>query len=406
MHIDGGSADASSLGAAVLPGLAAGQTPNRVCILVLGMHRSGTSAVTKSIGALGPTLPKHLFAPDENNPTGYWEPALLNDLNERLLIENGSRWDDWRAFDAGQLPPERMDYFRTQVCSRIHTEYGDAPSFVLKEPRISRFVPMYRDLLQEMGIEVRYALAHRNPYAVIGSLEKRDGLDRRMAALLWLRHELDAERSTRGGKRFFLSYEALLGDHLPVMKRLANALDLHWPDVDEELFGHLSADHQHNLGDIDIPDADPLLREWLDRAYAALRALEDNSGDERAMLELDSIRQLFDGMSSVVGDLFFSEIARRDALFRKLEDKLAIQSDALVVSSVDTDLIGDIRKSQSESLSIISDLLNDVSTLKHQLDENNELLRTVLNSGRDRDRGAMFSAVGRLFGRIRGRAVE
>ncbi|TIT27889.1 MAG: hypothetical protein E5W78_17830, partial [Mesorhizobium sp.] len=67
-----------------------------------------------------------------------------------MLAEAGSRWDDWRAFDLSDLSKARARLYRAEIARLIDEEYGNAPLLVLKEPRISRFVPLYADVLKSM----------------------------------------------------------------------------------------------------------------------------------------------------------------------------------------------------------------------------------------------------------------
>src|ERR1700712_2357048 len=66
----------------------------RRAILVLGMHRSGTSALSGVVNALGPAAPKPLLAPRADNPRGFFESAALADAHDDLLLSAGSYWDD------------------------------------------------------------------------------------------------------------------------------------------------------------------------------------------------------------------------------------------------------------------------------------------------------------------------
>ena len=61
------------------------QTGQKIALLVLGMHRSGTSALTRALGLMGAALPKTLIAADQNNPAGYWEPRSINGIDNKLL---------------------------------------------------------------------------------------------------------------------------------------------------------------------------------------------------------------------------------------------------------------------------------------------------------------------------------
>ena len=73
----------------------------RVGIIVAGMHRSGTSALTRMLGNLGCRLPNTLLEPNEFNASGYWESREITELNDEILKSAGSSWDDWEAFHQG-----------------------------------------------------------------------------------------------------------------------------------------------------------------------------------------------------------------------------------------------------------------------------------------------------------------
>ena len=82
----------------VLP--AQGGTATRpVVLFVLGMGRSGTSALTRVLSLCGATLPTGMMGADAGNPRGYWEPRAALRLNEKFLGRRGSTY-----FDPGTEP--------------------------------------------------------------------------------------------------------------------------------------------------------------------------------------------------------------------------------------------------------------------------------------------------------------
>ena len=70
-------------------------------IVVLGMHRSGTSAVAGTLTKLGGAAPKHLLTADSGNPRGYFESVAFMEFHDELLASAGSCWHDWRLFNPG-----------------------------------------------------------------------------------------------------------------------------------------------------------------------------------------------------------------------------------------------------------------------------------------------------------------
>ena len=247
----------------------------RCCILVLGTHRSGTSALTRVINLLGAALPKNLMPPaPNNNEAGFWEPQNLWLLHDRMLREAGSRWDDWRKLDLGIFSPERLDFHKSEIRRLIEEEFGDAPLFVLKDPRICRFVPLYQDILGDMGIDLKYVLIHRHPLAVEASLRVRDQLPQACSQLLWLRYVLEAEKTTRGCMRKFLSYEALMADDGRHVKELARALAMTWPERSADplakIRSSLRQELQHQKDGLKAPRKTTVAFRWLDALWLAL----------------------------------------------------------------------------------------------------------------------------------------
>ncbi len=272
--------------------------PSRVALLVLGMHRSGTSGLARMLSLLGAALPEHILGARRGNRSGHWEPERLVDLHDEMLAEAGSRWDDWRRFEPTALGPERLSHYRSAIARLIAEEYGDAPLFVLKDPRLCRFVPLYEEILGGMGIAPRFVLPFRNPVSVLDSLAARDGMAGSYASLVWLRHVLDAEEATRGKARVFLAYEEYLDDWRAVAARIPAALGLDWPrgvdDAGQEIDAHLSRDLQHHAATPADLAADQRVGQAVRDAYGALLALTADDGDAAALETLSRVRAEFE----------------------------------------------------------------------------------------------------------------
>ena len=72
----------------------------RTALLVLGMHRSGTSALTGVIGLMGADLPNDLMAASDLNAKGFFESNRITNFDEELLASAGFTWWDCRRFPA------------------------------------------------------------------------------------------------------------------------------------------------------------------------------------------------------------------------------------------------------------------------------------------------------------------
>ena len=248
--------------------------PSRSAVVVLGVHRSGTSALAGVLGQLGCDLPQSLMPPNENNPRGYFESNKVYQFNDALLASAGSSWDDWQEFNPGWIRSQRAEEFRTRARAVLAEEFGTSPLFVLKDPRICRFAPFWLDLLGQEGCRPLVVCTHRNPLDVANSLARREGWPAAFGLLLWLRNVVDAEVGSRGRARCFTSYDRLMENWAAAVQGLQERLDIVLPrqsdSVAAEIEAFLSRDLQHFRKGPEQTIANPLLSGWIRESYGIL----------------------------------------------------------------------------------------------------------------------------------------
>src|ERR1700676_1746103 len=138
----------------------------RKAILVLGMHRSGTSALSGTAFALGASAPKTLMPPSLANPNGYWESSPLVQAHGELLASAGSSWDDWRRLDPAWYGSEDASRFHSRIGDVLRSEYDEKPLFVVKDPRLCRLMPFFLSVLKDMSVSPVALLSLRDPLEV------------------------------------------------------------------------------------------------------------------------------------------------------------------------------------------------------------------------------------------------
>lgn len=308
----------------------------RAAILVLGMHRSGTSALTRALSLMGAALPRNLMGAGHGNELGHWEPQGLADLHDQMLAEAGTAWNDWRPFEPASLPPDRLAHYKSEIARVIREDYGDEPLFVLKDPRICRFVPLYLDVFDALKIKVAPVLMVRHPAEVAASLRKRDGFEPALACLYWLRHVLDSERATRGLARSIVDYGALLSDWRQVVARIGERCAIVWPasaeDAAKDIESYVSPQWRHHHHAQAGCAAGAELPVWADRVHAAmLRAHDEPDASAQA---LDAVAAEFAAASSAFGPALCAEKARADRIAGEsaaaqaaLRQEMAVQAD-------------------------------------------------------------------------------
>lgn len=173
-------------------------------VLVVGMHRSGTSLLAGVLNTLGITFPGKAIEADIHNPDGYFEWAEVVHIQERLLIDLERWWPSPQGTFA--LPNDWLAHPATvRARLRLHTllqcEVLQQNSlWAIKDPRCSRLLPLWFELARDLGIPLKILLAVRNPAEVITSLVNRDGpitgMDSNRAQQLWWRHNLEVVEAT------------------------------------------------------------------------------------------------------------------------------------------------------------------------------------------------------------------
>ncbi len=171
-------------------------------ILIVGMHRSGTSLLGSLLPACGITMPGPLIAGDTHNPEGYYERADITALQEQLLIDLERWWPSPRGMDplpAGWLEQPRGQRALAELGAILSTErQHQSGPWAIKDPRSSLLLPLWKRACQQQGIPLRLLLAVRDPAEVIVSVVQRDqaytGMDSWRAQRLWWHHNAEVLR--------------------------------------------------------------------------------------------------------------------------------------------------------------------------------------------------------------------
>jgi hypothetical protein len=192
-------------------------------VVVLGMHRSGTSLCANLLHAMGVNMAEHA-APSPHNQRGHWERAPVNDLNDRIFDTFGRAWDS--AAHVLALPPHWLGDPRVQAVRaalvaylRPLKEWGSP--WGLKDPRIARLLPLWRQVFADLEISPRYVFCIRDPAQVARSLTARDDLAREQAEYRWLVYNADAVTGLAAAPVCVIPYEHWFDHRLETASRLA-----------------------------------------------------------------------------------------------------------------------------------------------------------------------------------------
>jgi len=170
------------------------------CIVILGMHRSGTSVLTGLVSLFGGYVGADLMPPTKDNPKGYFENNKIYLLNEKILRENKSSWHDY-SFVVENIDKSKFQEYVLEAKKVIEAELKYVKKLIIKDPRICILFPIWEQALNELEISIRLIFTYRSPLEVAHSLLERDGIPVEKGLMLWSHYFLQSELYSRNYQR-------------------------------------------------------------------------------------------------------------------------------------------------------------------------------------------------------------
>jgi hypothetical protein len=190
-------------------------------ILILGMHRSGTSVLARLLNMMGV-----YFAPEgtatganEENPKGFWERRDVRTLNDMVLHSADADWHRLGNFSLAQVPETMLARFQKDA-RKIILELDAHRPWFLKEPRCCILAPLWLELLEFPVV----LLLYRSPIEVARSLETRNGFPLSFGLALWERYNIAALNATLGMQRLQVNHANLMADPVETVRNLHQQL--------------------------------------------------------------------------------------------------------------------------------------------------------------------------------------
>ena len=215
---------------------------HRPIVLVLGMHRSGTSLCSNILSMLGIDMADtiagpRLASPGPDNPHGHWERWEIAEFHDRILAlfdrEYLGPFHDFPLPVAWWADP-RVAQIRREMIAFLQRRMGDT-IFGFKDPRTIRLLPVWHQIIAELQLAPKIVLCLRNPAQVARSLHARDGLDPEIGEYRWLVHMIDFFRYLNAYDFSLVEYEAWFDRPDKNVERLRDFLGVEWQQSASEL---------------------------------------------------------------------------------------------------------------------------------------------------------------------------
>lgn len=292
--------------------------PTSKIVVVLGMHRSGTSAITRGLQTMGINLGDRLEPAAENiNEKGYWEDVDLVLFNEEMLDTLKRRWDSLEPISPIEATLLFDKGFLSRAIELLRRKVHGHSFFGFKDPRTSKLLPFWQQVFEAGGFEVFYILAVRNPLSIVKSLARRDQFDPIKSYLLWIDHVTTSLRVAIEHPLIAVDYDLLMQQPEHELSRVANWLGCQL--IQEQVANYCSVFLETGLRhsvfssdelvlDSDVPTVVPKIHQFLIQVSTDVTSLEGTNflSSLNAWLQvIDDLRpilRLVDSMAKQISD--------------------------------------------------------------------------------------------------------
>ena len=389
-------------------------TDRKRIVVVLGMHRSGTSAVTRSLMALGVQLGDRLMpGKPEDNEKGFWEDLDLNELNIEMLNALGHDWNTNAPIARAELLDDRVSPFRLRAVELLRRKTRSTPIWGIKDPRISRLLPFWKNIFEHLDIDVSYVIVVRHPMSVARSLKKRNGFEPEKSYYLWLDHIVPALLETEGSPRVVVDYDIFMDDPEAQLARIAERISLPAGQdrsraIEECRRDFLDAGLRHTRFQQEDLLLDQAAPEQAVCAYALLRKL----ATDEAPLDSPEVRSAFEQLACYLDEMspalrymtllennisvLGRDVTERDQHIAALDKTLDDRNEHIVALDKSLDdrnehivALDQSLDDRNERIAALDESLNDrnehIAALDKSLDDRNEHIAALDKSLSDRD---------------------
>jgi len=191
-------------------------------IIVAGMHRSGTSALTSALSSSGIYLgdDDELSGKSWENPQGFFERIDIRAVSDEILLGSGADWWKVSGFDPENSNHASLLDARRRLRRIVDGLNASERSWVVKEPRMSLLLPVLRGNFTNPLI----LICCRHPVEVARSLRRRNGFPMRAGLALWEAYMVAVVRHAAPLQHELIHYQELLDEPETVLSRIKSAL--------------------------------------------------------------------------------------------------------------------------------------------------------------------------------------
>ncbi len=214
-------------------------------VMVVGMHRSGTSAVTRVVNLLGVPLGREddIYSA-KDNPSGHWESRQLCALNDMILNVFGGFDIATPPMPRSWLESRRAALLRPVMRATFNDVY-QGERWLWKDPRVCLTLPLWRQVLNDFCV----VFVVRDAGPVVRSYHRREGFPLFYCYALWEEHNRRAVAALSGLPVVTVDFDGMLEDPLPQVKLLSEGLSSVGVQLNDEIATAAASVHRRTRPD-------------------------------------------------------------------------------------------------------------------------------------------------------------
>ncbi len=252
-------------------------------IFILNVARSGSSVLAGVLDKLGVYGGSDLVKPNIFNPKGFYE-------SEDIINIHGAIGRVWDKLDPSRTnlmgPPENwhtsgeIAEVKNKLRNLLKISYLTKELWYLKEPMLMRLLPLYYDLQEELGFDIKVCFMYRHPLEVAYSMHDYNRQDINANVFSWIKYNLEAEIASRKSLRTFIGFDSILSDWRSSVNKMKKSLNINIQLTNDVHAGLLVNPIYRDYTVTDFEDiSNETLAEFASKIFGALQSFENESSE-------------------------------------------------------------------------------------------------------------------------------
>lgn len=194
--------------------------------VVLGMARSGTSAIAKALNVLGVDLGDKLLSARSVNPKGFYEDTeIMYGVNRRVISLLGNPWISSNPFaDAQFKNNSELHLYKSKAVQLLQQRFATTQCWGFKDPRTVGILHFWQEIFTTLDVDDSYIITMRDPLSSASSNQKYMQTDIEVGLVQWMTALISAVDGTRGKNRVIISYDLMLENPRLQLERMHKTL--------------------------------------------------------------------------------------------------------------------------------------------------------------------------------------